>query len=108
MEQFAAFVAIDWSDAKHYLCLRDVATGQTEAGILTHTAEALAAWATALRPRFAGQPVAVGLEQARGPLISALLQDDFLVLSPINPATLAKYREAFSPSRVTEDPQDAD
>ena len=34
MEQFAAFVAIDWSDAKHDLCLLDVATGKKESGIL--------------------------------------------------------------------------
>ena len=108
MEQCAAFVAIDWSDAKPALCLLDGATGKKEAGILTHTPEALEAWATALRTRFAGQPVAVGLEPSRGPLISALLQYDFLVRSPLNPATLAKYREAFSPSRAKDAPQDAD
>jgi len=108
MEQFAALVAMDWSDTKHDVCLLDVATGKTESGILTHTPEALEAWATALRTRFAGQPIAVCLEQSRGPLIYALLKYDFLVLSPINPATLAQYREAFSPSRAKDDPQDAD
>jgi hypothetical protein len=108
MEPFAAFVAIDWSDAKHDICLLDVATGKKEAGILKHTPEELEAWATALRTRFAGQPIAVCLEQSRGPLIYALLKYDFLVLYPINPATLAKYREAFSPSRAQDDPQDAD
>jgi transposase len=30
------------------------------------------------------------------------------VLYPINPATLAKYRQAFSPSQAKDDPQDAD
>jgi len=108
MEQFAALVALDWSDAKHDVCLLDVATGKTESGLLTHPPEELEAWATALRTRFAGQPIAVCLEQSRGPLISALLKYDFLVLYPINPATLAKYREAFSPSRAKDDPQDAD
>jgi transposase len=108
MEQFAAFVAIDWSDAKHELCLLDVATGKKEAGIRKHTPEELAAWATALRTRFAGQPMAVCLEPSRGPLIYALLKYDFLVLYPINPATLAKYREAFSPRRAKDEPRDAD
>jgi transposase len=108
MEQLAALVALDGSDAKQDVCLLDVATGTTESGSLTHTPEALEAWATAWRTRCAGQPIAVGLEQARGPLIDALLQDDFLVLDPINPATLATYREAFSPSRAKDDPQDAD
>jgi transposase len=108
MEPFAAFVAIDWSDAKHDICLLDVATGKKEADILKHTPEELEAWATAWRTRVAGQPIAVCLEQSRGPLIYALLKYDFLVLYPINPATLAKYREACSPSRATDDPRDAD
>jgi transposase len=108
MEQFAAFVAIDWSDAKHDVCLVDVSTSKKESLILKHTPEELDAWATALRTRFAGQKIAVCLEQSRGPLIYALLKYDFLVLYPINPTTLAKYREAFSPSWAEDDPQDAD
>ena len=52
--------------------------------------------------------MAVCLEQSRGPLIYALLQYDFLVLYPINPATLAKYRQAFSPALGKDDPTDAD
>jgi transposase len=108
MEQFAAFIAIDWSDAKHDIWLLDASTSQKEHFVLTHTPEAIEAWATALRTRFAGQKIAVCLEQSRGPLIYALLKYDFLVLSPINPATLAKYRQAFSPSRAKDDPQDAD
>jgi transposase len=60
-----------------------------------------------LRRRFAGQPIAVCLEQSRGPLLYALLQYDFLVY-PINPATLAKYRQAFSTAHGKDDPSDAD
>jgi ribosomal protein S15P/S13E len=108
MEQFAAFIAIDWSDAKHDVCLVDTSTSKKESFVLKHTPEELAAWATALRTRFAGRKIAVCLEQSRGPLIYALLQYDFLVLYPINPATLAKYRQAFSPSRAKDDPRDAD
>lgn len=108
MEPFAAFIAIDWSDAKHDICLVDASTSKKESFVLKHTPEELAAWATALRTRFAGRKIAVGLEQSRGPLIYALLQYDFLVLYPINPATLAKYRQAFSPSRAKDDPRDAD
>jgi Transposase len=36
------------------------------------------------------------------------LQYGFWVLYPIHPTTLAKYREAFSPSRAKDAPQDAD
>jgi hypothetical protein len=61
-----------------------------------------------LRTRVAGQPMAVGLEQSRGPLISALLKDDLLVLYPLNPTTWATHREAFSPSRAKDDPRASD
>jgi transposase len=108
MEPFAAVVAIDWSDTKHDICLVDVAIGKKESLILKHTPEELEAWATALRIRFGGRPIAVGLEPSRGPLIYALLNYDFVVLYPINPTTRAKYREAFSPSRAKDEPRDAD
>jgi hypothetical protein len=108
MQQFAAVVAIDWSDAKHDRCLVDIATGKKESSILKHTPEALEAWATAWRTRFAGQPIAVCLEPSRGPRLDALLNDDFGVLYPSHPTTLAQDREAFSPSRAKDDPRDAD
>jgi transposase len=108
MEPFAAFVAIDGSDAKHDICLVDVATGKKEFYLLKHTPAALEAWATALRLRFGGRPIAVCLEQSRGPLISARLTYDCLVRYPLHPTTRAKSREAFSPSRAKDDPRDAD
>ena len=61
-----------------------------------------------MRTRFAGHKIAICLEQSRGPLIYALLKYDFFVLYPINPTTLAKYHEAFSPSRAKDDPRDAE
>jgi hypothetical protein len=75
--------------------------------MLEHTPEAIDAWACTIRKRFEGRPVAVGLERNKGPLVYALRQDDFLVLFPINPLTLASYREAFTPSHAKDDPADA-
>ncbi|MGF6439770.1 hypothetical protein QF002_000579 [Paraburkholderia youngii] len=60
-----------------------------------------------LHRRFGG-PIAVALELAKGPIVAALQKYGFLVLFPINPATLAKYREAFQPSGVKNDPKDAE
>ncbi|MCA1568371.1 MAG: IS110 family transposase [Acidobacteria bacterium] len=57
--------------------------------------------------RYGGQFIAVCLEQSRGPLIYALMKYDFITLFPINPRTLARFREAFSPSRHKDDPPDA-
>jgi transposase len=107
MSEYAALGGIDWSDQKHDICLIDSQTEQREATILPHSSESIEQWATTLRARFNGQQVAVCLEQSRGPLIYALLKYDFLVLYPVNPSTLARYREAFSPSRHKNDAADA-
>jgi transposase len=108
MTEYAACLGIDWADKKHDLCLFDTTTGKKTKQVLPHTPQAIAEYFTNLRARYPGQRIAVGLEQSRGPLLFALLQFDFLVLYPINPTTLAKYREAFSPSRAKDDPTDAE
>lgn len=108
MGEYAAFVGFDWADKKHDICLVDAATGKKEFSVIKHTPQALQEWATSLRQRFQGRQVAVALEQSRGPLIFALIKYDFLTLYPINPSTLARYREAFSPSRAKDDPRDAE
>lgn len=108
MTDFAAWLGIDWADAKHDLCLLDATTGKKEFHTLKHKPEALQDFFLALRQRFAGQPLAVAVEQARGPLLFALLKYEFLTLYPIHPTTLARYREAFSPSRAKDDPTDAE
>ena len=99
MNEYAAYLGIDWADTKHDLCLLDATSGQKTHLVIKHTPEAIAEYLMSLRARYQGRLIAVGLEQSRGPLLFALLQYDFLVLFPINPTTLARYREAFSPSR---------
>jgi transposase len=76
--------------------------------VLEHRPEAIDAWVQTWRTRFNGQPVAVCLELHKGPIVSALRTDDFLVLFPVNPLTLAQYRAAFTPSRAKDDPTDAE
>ncbi len=107
MSEYAALIGIDWADAKHDICLIDPATGRREASVLRHSAKSIDEWANALRARFGGQKVAVCLEQSRGPLIYALLKYDFITLYPVNPSTLSRYRQAFSPSRHKDDKTDA-
>jgi len=105
---FAALIGLDWSDQKHDLCLVDTTSGSRELSVIKHTPESLNEWARSLRARFDGAPVALCLEQSRGSLIYALLKYDFLILYPVNPQTLAKFREAFTPSRAKNDPSDAE
>src|SRR6202140_4591674 len=106
--EFAAFVGIDWSDTKHDICLQAAHSEEREFAVLPHRAAAIDAWACAVRQRFAGRPVAVCLELAKGPLVYALQKYDFLVLFPVHPATLAKYREAFVSSHAKAHPSDDD
>src|SRR5215472_10848405 len=106
-DTFAAFIGIDWADAKHDVCLQAAGSEKREDFILEHTPEAIDAWVTTLRTRFNGQPGAICLELNKGPIVSALRKYDFLVLFPLNPLTLARYREAFTPSRAKDDPTDA-
>ena len=105
--QFTALVGIDWADRKHDFCLQATGSDRRESGVLVHNPESIAQWASGLHRRFGG-PIAVCLEIAKGPLVHALQRHDFLVLFPVNPAMLAKYREAFVPSRAKDDPTDAE
>jgi transposase len=106
-QRFTALVGIDWSDRKHDFCLQAAGSKQRESGVLAHSPEAITRWATGLHRRFGG-PIAVCLELAKGPLVHALQRHEFIVLFPVNPATLAKYREAFVPSRAKDDRSDAE
>jgi transposase len=105
---FAAFVGIDWADQEHAVSLLAPGRAESERSQVPQQAEALDAWVTELRSRFAGKPVAVCLEQSRGALVYALMKYDGLVLFPINPKQLARYREAFAPSGAKDDPTDAE
>src|SRR2546426_5835721 len=107
-EALAAFVGLDWADAKHDGCLQAAGTAQREFLSLEHRPEVIDAWVFTLRTRFNGQPIAVCLELNKGPIVSALQNYDCLVLFPVNPLTVAKYREAFTPSRAKDDPTDAE
>lgn len=106
--KYAAFVGIDWGDRTHRVCLRAADGTCDEERTLTHDPLALQAWAFELQARFRGDKIAVALEQSRGALIYALMRHAHLVLFPVNPAKLAKFREAATAaSGLKDDPLDA-
>jgi transposase len=107
-DEFAAFVGIDWADAKHDVCLQAAGSQKREFSVLEHQPDTIDAWVSTLRTRFKGQPMAICLELNKGPIVSALGKYDFLVLFPVNPLTLARYRQAFTPSHAKDDPTDAE
>ena len=79
-----------------------------ERSTLEQTPEALADWANTLRTRFPNRKIAVALEQARGALLAGLSQYEHIVPFPVNPKSLARFREALYPSRSKDDLVDAD
>jgi transposase len=107
-EAFAAFVGLDWADAKHDICLQVAGAPRREFLRLEHRPDVIDAWGCTLRTRFNGHPLAVCLELTKGPMVSALQTYDFLVLFPVNPLTVATYRDACTPSRAQDDPTDAE
>jgi Transposase len=106
-EAVAAWIGLDWADQQHVGCLYDVASGQQESFTLESSAEAIPLWLAQLRQRYGGRRVAIVLEQRRGALIHALLGCDFVMLYPINPQSLAKYRQAYFSSGAKSDTEDA-
>jgi transposase len=103
----AARIGIDWADDHHDVCLQEAGSERVETSQVSHTPEALAEWLAELRQRFGGRPVGICLETSRGPLVHALLDHDFIVLYPVNPRTLKRFREAFAPNGAKDDPDDA-
>jgi len=105
---YAAFIAIDWADRQHVFSLQVAGQSTKETGTLEQKPEVIGPWVARLRERFGGRPVAIAVEQSRGALIHALLTYDFIVIYPLHPTTVAKFREAFKSSGAKSDPLDTD
>ncbi len=103
---YAAYIAIDWADEKHAFSLLEAGQRKKETGMLEQKPQLIGTWMAKLRERFGGRPIAVAVEQSRGALIHALLSYDFVVIYPLHPSTVAKFREAFKSSGVKSDPLD--
>lgn len=107
-EACAAFVGLDWADAKHDVCRQAAGPAHRAFLSLAQSPAEIHAWGQTRRTRCNGQPVAVCLDLTKGPIVSALRHDAFLVLFPVNSLTVARYREAFPPSRAKDAPTEAE
>jgi Transposase len=105
--EFAACIGLDWGDREHSVCLQVTGSSKVEKWRLKHQPADLESWLLGLRERFEGRPITVCLELTRGPIVSVLLGHEFVTVFPVNPQTLARYREAWSPSGAKDDPSDA-
>ena len=105
---WAAFIAIDWADAKHDWAMEVPGQKKRERGQIAHTPEAIDAWVNQLRQRFGDRPMAICLEQTRGALLFSLSKYGQFVLYPLHPATASHFRKTIYPSGSKNDPLDAD
>lgn len=105
MTEYSAYVGLDWASEKHDVSVK-IGDEPSEVRVIEHRAESIREWAEGLHKRVGGQ-IAVCLEQSRGPIFNALSEYPFLSIYAVNPATLCRYREAFTPSGAKDDPVDA-
>ena len=103
---FAALVGIDWADRKHDLCERSADSSEYAYTQISSAPASILAWSNDLAVRFPNQKIAVGCELTKGPLVYALSAHKHIVLFPISPSTVAKYRDAFTHSGAKDDPSD--
>lgn len=107
-EEVVAWVGLDWADQRHAIRLQASDSPRAESFTVEQKPEALHAWVAQLRARFPQGRIALALEQSRGAVIYALMNYDFLLLYPLPPQTLVRYRRAFATSGAKSDPTDAD
>ncbi len=99
------FIGMDWADQKHDIYIID-RHGKGSNQLLEHSVENIDAWVGEMLRLAGGQPIAIMLEQSRGALIHALMFREDVLLYPINPKQLARYRESY-PGGGKNDPIDA-
>jgi len=103
--QTPVIVGIDWADQTHAW---HVKTEESEsAGTLQQDACQIQQWIKQLRQQHPNRQFAIAIETTKGPLISALLDCNDILIYPINPAALAAYRKAFAHGGGKNDPGDA-
>ena len=103
-DQPSLFIGIDWVSDKHdcYVIDRDGKGFHQE---ITHSAESIEAWVGEMLNLAGGRPIAIMLEQSRGALIYSLMFREKVLLYPVNPKQLARYRESY-PGCGKNDPTD--
>jgi len=107
LSRFTAIIGIDWADKKHDVCVQTTDSRDRHNYQISHKVDKIDEWAQSMYQRHGGQ-IAVAVELSKGPVVYALQKYDFFVIYPINPTTLATYRQAFKPSGAKDDPTDAE
>lgn len=102
----ALFIGIDWADQAHDCYIID-SQGNGQHQSFRQTPEAIDQWVGQMLELSGGKPIAIMLEQSKGPLIYALMFRPAVLLYPVNPKQFAKYRESYPGGDAKSDPSDA-
>lgn len=102
----ALCIGIDWADQQHDAYIIDQ-QGEGVAETVEQSPEAIDTWVAAKLQQADGRPIAILLEQSRGPLIHALMFRENVQLYPINPQQFASYRKSYSNAGCKDDASDA-
>jgi transposase len=106
MVHFAAYVGWDWGSREHAIDVEG-ADGHRWERMIPHRPGAMRELFDELHQRYGGAPVAVAIEQCRGPVIYALFECEFIHPIPVNPRALARYRDSLRLSGACDDASDA-
>jgi transposase len=104
---YAALVGLDWGDKEHAFALRLAAADSNETGTIEASAEALHEWLDQLEQRVGEGRIALAMESGRASVMHALLAHPRIEVYPVNPATSARFRKAFTLSGAKDDGPDA-
>jgi transposase len=104
---YRATVGIDWADQKHDVFVR-FSDGSSYGRKIASQPEAVQQWLLELQTLCPEGKIALALEQRRGPLFYQLCSHlNWIDLYPVNPASLASFRQTFFSSRSKDDPVDS-
>jgi len=104
---YQATVGIDWADQKHSVFVH-FSDGDSYCQKIDSRPKAIQQWLLELQAKCTAGKVAIALEQRRGPLFYQLCSHlEWIDLYPVNPQSLASFRQTFFSSRAKNDPVDS-
>lgn len=105
--EIGLFVGLDWAREKHDVAVQSAGQSRIKFAQIAHTPASIRQWLRELEVACPGRSIAIALETSRGPIVHALLESPQVVLYPVNPRSLARFRETFSPNGSKNDQPDA-
>ncbi|MEE8057479.1 MAG: hypothetical protein V3T17_06555 [Pseudomonadales bacterium] len=91
LDRYVAIAGIDWADKKHDICLLDRTMTKPSYFVIQHKPEAIDSWVQDFQHRYPGERIAICIELSKDPIISALLNYDFIDIYEGQPGFLIMF-----------------